>query len=239
MLVRQSAKARQIVELSKRLVEACAALAGARQVRTAPRDRTLVGWSAPPRHAKRASRALIPNFKMCGGKLTAVLAHRVTSLKSLRPLIVQGTAKQAKYEKAGDAMVVMAPAVAGSQKKRRRTRYITLPQANNLAAASEFARTIGCPLNVSIDICWLMFSGYAEDSKRLAKCQQRLSKWFVRRNFQLSWDLGPRNRRERSVTQPHTGACPTLAYGGWGISNCVRKVVRARRGALTREGYPD
>jgi hypothetical protein len=32
-----------------------------------------------------------------------------------------------------------------------------------------------------------MFSGYAEDRKRLAKCQQRLSKWFVRRDFQLSW----------------------------------------------------
>jgi hypothetical protein len=83
--------------------------------------------------------------------------------------------------------VVMAPAVAGSQKKRRRTRYITLLQANNLVAACEFARTIGCPMNVSIDICWLMFSGYAEDRKRLAKCQQRLSKWFVRRDFQLSW----------------------------------------------------
>ena len=32
-----------------------------------------------------------------------------------------------------------------------------------------------------------MFSGYAEDAKRLAKCQQRLSKWFVRRDVQLSW----------------------------------------------------
>ena len=72
-------------------------------------------------------------------------------------------------------------------RKRRRTRHITLRQANNLIAACEFAGAIGCRLNVSVDIFWLMFSGYAEDTKRLAKCQQRLSKWFVRRDFQLSW----------------------------------------------------
>jgi hypothetical protein len=81
--------------------------------------------------------------------------------------------------------VVMAPAVAGSQRKWRRTRHITLQQANNLVEACAFAELIGCRLNVSIDICWLMFSGWAEDAKRLAKSQQRLSKWFVRRGFAL------------------------------------------------------
>lgn len=53
-------------------------------------------------------------------------------------------------------------------------------------AACAFAEAIGYRLNVSIDICWLMFSGWLEDAKRLAKCQQRLSKWFVRRDFELT-----------------------------------------------------
>jgi hypothetical protein len=80
----------------------------------------------------------------------------------------------------------MAPAVAGSQRKLRRTRHITLRQANNLVAACAFAEDIGCRLNVTIDIFWLMFSGWEEeDAKRLAKSQQRLSKWFVRRGFAL------------------------------------------------------
>jgi hypothetical protein len=83
--------------------------------------------------------------------------------------------------------VVMArPAVAGSHEKRRRTRHITLRQANNLVVACEFARAIGCRLNVSIDICWLMFSGLVEDATRLAKCRQRLSKWCARRGFGLT-----------------------------------------------------
>lgn len=82
-------------------------------------------------------------------------------------------------------MVVMArPDVAGSQ-KRRLTRHIALRQANNLIAACAFAEAIGCRLNVSIDICWLMFSGYVGDAKRLANCQRRLSKWFMRRGFAL------------------------------------------------------
>ena len=81
--------------------------------------------------------------------------------------------------------MVMASAVAGSQRKWPRTRHITLQQANNLVEACAFAELIGCRLNVSIDICWLMFSGWAEDAKRLAKSQQRLSKWFVRRGFAL------------------------------------------------------
>jgi len=79
-----------------------------------------------------------------------------------------------------------SPTVAGSHKKRRRNRHITVRQANNLVAACEFAEAIGCRLNVSIDIFWLMFSGCVEDAKRLAKFQQRLSKWFVRRGFELT-----------------------------------------------------
>jgi hypothetical protein len=82
--------------------------------------------------------------------------------------------------------VVMVPAVAGSQKKGRVTRYINMRQANNLMAACAFAEAIGCRLNVSIDVFWMMFLGWEEDAKRLAKSQQRLSKWFVRRGFTLT-----------------------------------------------------
>jgi len=80
----------------------------------------------------------------------------------------------------------MLPAATGSQKKRRSTRHITLRQANNLVAACAFAKAIGCRLNVSIDVFWLMFSGWEGDAIRLAKAQQRLSKWFVRRGFRLT-----------------------------------------------------
>jgi hypothetical protein len=77
------------------------------------------------------------------------------------------------------------PAVAGSHSKRRQTRHIALRQANNLMAACAFAANIGFRLNVSIDVFWLMFSGWAEDATRLAKSKQRLSKWFARRGFAL------------------------------------------------------
>jgi hypothetical protein len=81
-----------------------------------------------------------------------------------------------------------APAVAGSPKpsKRRRTRHITLRQAENLFAALEFAEAIGYRLNVSVDICWPMFSGFTDDQTRIARCQERLSKWFKRRGFPLT-----------------------------------------------------
>ena len=78
------------------------------------------------------------------------------------------------------------PAVAGPHKRRRRTRHITLRQANHLVAACAFARAIGCQLNVSIDIFWLMFSGFIEDATRLAKFKPRLSKWCARRGFGLT-----------------------------------------------------
>ena len=78
------------------------------------------------------------------------------------------------------------PAVAGPHKKRHRTRHMTLQQANNLVAACAFAELIGCRLNVSIDICWLMFSGRLEDDRRFAKCRHRFSKWCARRGFGLT-----------------------------------------------------
>ena len=81
--------------------------------------------------------------------------------------------------------MLTAGPVAGSCKKRRRSQHITPRQANNLVAASAYAEDIGCRLNVSIDVFWLMFSGWEEDAKRLAKSQQRLSKWFARRGFTL------------------------------------------------------
>jgi hypothetical protein len=84
-------------------------------------------------------------------------------------------------------VVTIPPIVAVSHRKRRRTRHIGLRQAGNLVAACAFAECIGCRLNVSIDICWLMFSGWEEDSKRLANSQQRLSKWCLRHGFALMW----------------------------------------------------
>lgn len=81
--------------------------------------------------------------------------------------------------------MLTAGPVAGSGNKRRRTQHITSRQANNLVAACAYAEDIGCRLNVSIDVFWLMFSGWVGDAKRLAKAQQRLSKWLVRRGFAL------------------------------------------------------
>lgn len=53
-------------------------------------------------------------------------------------------------------------------------------------AAFEFADAIGHRFNVSIDIAWSMFSGFADDQSRIARCQERLSKWFKRRRFSLT-----------------------------------------------------
>jgi hypothetical protein len=47
--------------------------------------------------------------------------------------------------------MIAKPALAGS-KKRRRTRYITLPQANNLVAACEFAKR--APLLIRYSTLW-------------------------------------------------------------------------------------
>jgi hypothetical protein len=59
-------------------------------------------------------------------------------------------------------------------------------QATNLIAAFEFAEAMGLPLNVSVDIAWIFFSENTEDRTRLARCQQRLSKWACRHGFPLT-----------------------------------------------------
>jgi hypothetical protein len=71
-------------------------------------------------------------------------------------------------------------------KTKRRSTYITKQQAMNLMEALEFADTIGYPLNVSIDIFWEMFSGFTDERTRLARCQERISKWSQRRGFRLT-----------------------------------------------------
>lgn len=121
--------------------------------------------------------------------------------------------------------MLTAGTFAGTGKKRRRTQHITPRQASNLVAACAYAEDIGCRLNVSIDVFWLMFSGWEGDAKRLSKSQQRLSKWFVRRGFALVMIWVREIGAERSLTHSHTHACPTLAYGKWGISDCVRKIA--------------
>ena len=50
----------------------------------------------------------------------------------------------------------------------------------------NFAESIGYTLNVAIDIAWVMFSGTANDRTRISRCQERLSKWFARRGFELA-----------------------------------------------------
>jgi hypothetical protein len=45
---------------------------------------------------------------------------------------------------------------------------------------------MGLPLNVSVDIAWIFFSGNTEDRTRFERCQQRLSKWACRHGFPLT-----------------------------------------------------
>jgi hypothetical protein len=71
-------------------------------------------------------------------------------------------------------------------KTKRHSTYITKQQAMNLMEALKFADTIGYPLNVSIDIFWEMFSRFTDDRTRLARLQERLSKWCARRGFPLT-----------------------------------------------------
>ena len=71
-------------------------------------------------------------------------------------------------------------------KTKRRSTYITKQQAMNLMEALKFADSIGYPLNVSIDIFWEMFSGFTDERTRLARCQERISKWSQRRGFRLT-----------------------------------------------------
>jgi hypothetical protein len=72
------------------------------------------------------------------------------------------------------------------RKTERRTTHITEGQARNLMEALKFADKIGLPLNVSVDIFWNMFGGITDDRTRLARLQERLSKWCARRDFPLT-----------------------------------------------------
>jgi hypothetical protein len=69
---------------------------------------------------------------------------------------------------------------------KKSSRHITRHQAHRLFDALAFADEIGFRLNVAIDICWLMFLGAIDDRTRVARCQERLSKWCARRGFPLT-----------------------------------------------------
>ena len=49
----------------------------------------------------------------------------------------------------------------------RLSKYINKRQAVNLFEALQFSEMMGRPLNVSVDICWLMFSGTAIHDKAI------------------------------------------------------------------------
>lgn len=85
--------------------------------------------------------------------------------------------------------------------RRKASQYISKRQAANVLEALEFAEIIGCPLNVSVDICWLMFGGTVDDRTRFSRCQQRLSKWAKRQGFALTliW-----TREVGKYGSPHT-----------------------------------
>jgi hypothetical protein len=79
----------------------------------------------------------------------------------------------------------LTPASNRGRQRRRTSKHISKRQAMNLIAALEFATVMGCPLNVSVDISWLFFSGSVDDRTRFARCKERLSKWAKRRGFPL------------------------------------------------------
>ena len=72
-------------------------------------------------------------------------------------------------------------------RRRKLSKFITASQAKNLLNALNFAEHVGLRLNVAIDIFWLMFLGFADDRTRIARCQERLSKWCKRHGFPLTW----------------------------------------------------
>ena len=76
----------------------------------------------------------------------------------------------------------------GSDRSRRKkvSKYITKQQAQNLLDALAFADEIALRFNVSIDINWLLFGGTTDDKTRIARCQERLSKWCHRQGFPLA-----------------------------------------------------
>jgi hypothetical protein len=82
--------------------------------------------------------------------------------------------------------VLTATAKTGRPPRRKISQYISKRQTANLIEAIEFANVIGFPLNVSLDISWVFFSGSVDDRTRFARCQQRFSKWTSRRGFSLT-----------------------------------------------------
>jgi hypothetical protein len=78
------------------------------------------------------------------------------------------------------------PTSPSKRKSRKPTQHISKRQATNIISALRFAEAIGLPLNVSVDISWIFFSGNTDDRTRFARCQQRLSKWALRRGLPLA-----------------------------------------------------
>jgi hypothetical protein len=107
-------------------------------------------------------------------------------------------------------------------RSKKRTKYITEKQAMNLIEALYFAEQIGLRLNVSIDINWLMFSGFVDDKRRWAKCQERISKWSQRHGFPLTmiWvrETGRRNARLTPMF-----SC-TSHHGSWKTASSKRRL---------------
>lgn len=85
-----------------------------------------------------------------------------------------------------DAIPIAGYNRASKMPRKRRTTYITRRQATKLIEALEFAEAINLRLNVAIDICWSLFSGFTDDQERIARCQERLSKWCKRQGYQLA-----------------------------------------------------
>jgi hypothetical protein len=81
---------------------------------------------------------------------------------------------------------VLASDSTTGRRARKASKFITNRQASNLMEAFEFAERIGRPLNVSVDIYWLMFSGNVDDRTRFSRAQERWSKWTARHNFPLT-----------------------------------------------------
>jgi hypothetical protein len=81
---------------------------------------------------------------------------------------------------------VLASAAKSQRQRRKTSQYISKHQAMNLMEALKFANVIGFPLNISVDIAWVFFSGTLDDRTRFARFQQRLSKWTSRRGFPLT-----------------------------------------------------
>ena len=76
---------------------------------------------------------------------------------------------------------------SNGSRRPKRSKFVTGKQAKNLFEALKFAEQMGLRLNVSIDILWSMFSRFTDDKTRIARCQERLSKWCKRNDFPLTW----------------------------------------------------